>query len=209
MSLAWMRLPGQSVPGAAAVSLGMWMVMMVAMMLPVLTPILWRYRLRVRGMGESRWEWLTVVVGAGYFAVWALVGVGAVGVGFALAELERAMPAMTLARLPAQALVVLGALALHFSPWRSRHLACCHGERMNRSAFAASVAAAWRHGLRQGVHCCCACAGLTAVMLAMGMMDPRVMAGGMAVIGAPRMWWTRGGAERLLRLDRLADFDAC
>src|SRR6266850_4194636 len=41
MSMAWM--PGQTWPGAAAF-LGMWVVMMVAMMLPSLVPMLWRYR---------------------------------------------------------------------------------------------------------------------------------------------------------------------
>ncbi len=34
MSMAWMRMPGQTWPGAAASFLGMWVVMMVAMMLP-------------------------------------------------------------------------------------------------------------------------------------------------------------------------------
>ncbi len=38
MSMAWMRMPGQSWPGAAATFIGMWGVMMVAMMLPVLVP---------------------------------------------------------------------------------------------------------------------------------------------------------------------------
>ena len=44
MSMAWMRMPGQTWPGAAASFLGMWVVMMVAMMLPSLVPMLWRYR---------------------------------------------------------------------------------------------------------------------------------------------------------------------
>src|SRR5881396_1936198 len=44
MSMAWMRMPGQTWPGAAASFLGMWVVMMVAMMLPSLGPMLWRYR---------------------------------------------------------------------------------------------------------------------------------------------------------------------
>jgi predicted metal-binding membrane protein len=39
MSMAWMRMPGQTWPGAAASFLGMWVVMMVAMMLPSLVPI--------------------------------------------------------------------------------------------------------------------------------------------------------------------------
>jgi predicted metal-binding membrane protein len=34
VSMAWMRMPGQTWPGAAASFLGMWVVMMVAMMLP-------------------------------------------------------------------------------------------------------------------------------------------------------------------------------
>ena len=38
MSMAWMRMPGQTWPGAAASFLGMWVVMMVAMMLPSLLP---------------------------------------------------------------------------------------------------------------------------------------------------------------------------
>ena len=44
MSMTWMRTPGQTWPGAAASFLGMWVVMMVAMMLPSLVPMLWRYR---------------------------------------------------------------------------------------------------------------------------------------------------------------------
>ena len=44
MSTAWMRMPGQTWPAAAASFLGMWVVMMMAMMLPSLVPMLWRYR---------------------------------------------------------------------------------------------------------------------------------------------------------------------
>jgi predicted metal-binding membrane protein len=36
MSMAWMRMPGQTWPGAAAAFLSMWVVMMAAMMLPSL-----------------------------------------------------------------------------------------------------------------------------------------------------------------------------
>ena len=38
------------------------------------------------------------------------------------------------------------------------------------------VRAAWRHGVRLGLHCSGACAGLTAILLATGVMDLRVMA---------------------------------
>jgi predicted metal-binding membrane protein len=38
MSMAWMRMPGQTWTGVAASFLGMWVVMMVAMMLPSFVP---------------------------------------------------------------------------------------------------------------------------------------------------------------------------
>ena len=60
MSMAWMRMPGQTWPGAAASFLGMWVVMMVAMMLPSLVPMLWRYRQAVAGTGEMRLGALTL-----------------------------------------------------------------------------------------------------------------------------------------------------
>ena len=74
MSMAWMRMPGQTWPTAAASFLGMWLVMMVAMMLPSLVPMLRRYRNAVDRRGETRLGWLTTVVGAGYFFVWAVFG---------------------------------------------------------------------------------------------------------------------------------------
>ena len=70
MSMAWMRMPGQTWPGAAASFLGMWAVMMVAMMLPSLVPMLWRYRQAVGRTGETRLNRLTRTRGRGYFSVW-------------------------------------------------------------------------------------------------------------------------------------------
>src|SRR5471030_2675806 len=59
MSMIWMRMPGQTWPGAAASFLGMWVVMMVAMMLPSLVPMLWRYRQAVGTAGEMHLGRLT------------------------------------------------------------------------------------------------------------------------------------------------------
>jgi len=53
MSMAWMRMPGQTWPGDAAAFLGISVVMMVAMMLPSLVPMLWRYRQAVGRPGET------------------------------------------------------------------------------------------------------------------------------------------------------------
>lgn len=68
LSMMWMRMPGQTWPGVAAAFLGMWTVMMVAMMLPSLVPMLWRYRQRVGATG-AHLDTMTLLIGAGYFFV--------------------------------------------------------------------------------------------------------------------------------------------
>src|SRR5262247_1497448 len=84
MSMAWMRMPGRTWPGAAASFLGMWAVVMAAMMLPSLSPMLWRYRQAVARTGETRLGCLTALVGAGYFFVWIAIGVAVFPLGVAL-----------------------------------------------------------------------------------------------------------------------------
>jgi len=54
MSMVWMRMPGQSWSGVAASFAGMWLVMMMAMMLPSLAPTLVRYRQAVREVDIPR-----------------------------------------------------------------------------------------------------------------------------------------------------------
>src|SRR5207245_2010916 len=83
-SMAWMRMPGQTWRGAAASFLGMWVMMMVAMMLPSLVPMLWRYRQAVGRTGETRLGLLTALVGVGYFFVWTVFGMAAFPLGVAL-----------------------------------------------------------------------------------------------------------------------------
>src|SRR5512134_2608437 len=94
MSMAWMRMPGQTWPRAAASFLGMWVVMMMAMMLPSLVPMLWRYRQAVGGTGETRLGRLTTLVGVGYFVVWTVLGMAAYPLGVALATAEMQQPAL-------------------------------------------------------------------------------------------------------------------
>ena len=84
MSMAWMRMPGQSWLGAAASFMGMWLVMMVAMMLPSLAGMLMSYRRSPHRLGRAR-LWATMLAGAGYFAVWMLVGAAVYPLGIALA----------------------------------------------------------------------------------------------------------------------------
>jgi predicted metal-binding membrane protein len=174
MSMAWMRMPGQTWPGAAASFLGMWVVMMVAMMMPSLVPMLRRYRRAVGDAAASRLGRLTALVGAGYFFVWTLVGVAAFPLGVALAEVEMRLPPVSRAVPIAVGVVVLLAGALQLTAWKARQLACCR-EAPGCMTLPARAGSAWRHGLRLGVHCSTCCAGLMVILLVIGVMDLRAM----------------------------------
>jgi len=176
MSMAWMRMPGQTWPGAAASFLCMWVVMMVAMMQPSLVPMLWRYRQAVRDTDEGRLGRLTTLVGAAYYAVWTGFGITAFGIGVALASAEMARPALARAVPIAAGVVVLAAGAFQFTAWKARHLACCREAPGAGRALPADAGTAWRHGIRLGLHCGQCCAGLMAMLLALGVMDLRAMA---------------------------------
>ena len=187
MSMMWMRMPGQSLPASASTFLGMWLVMMVAMMLPSLLPMLWRYR---RGIGYSRGmrdAGLTMLVGSAYFAVWTLFGALAFIIGTTLAELEMQSPALARVVPVASGVVVLIAGALQFSAWKSHHLACCRNTPACCDALRPDPSTAWRHGLRLGLHCVHCCFGLTMILLVIGVMDLRAMAVVTAAISAERM----------------------
>jgi len=178
MSTAWMRMPGQTWPGFAASFLGMWVVMMVAMMLPSLTPMLWRYR---EAVGRS---WPTALVGGGYFFVWALFGMTAFPLGVALTTLAMQQQALARAIPIAVGVVVVIAGAYQLTAWKARELASCRAEP---GTLPADPGAAWRHGLRLGVHCSRCCVGLMAILLVIGVMDLRVMAAVTAAITAERL----------------------
>jgi predicted metal-binding membrane protein len=187
MSMAWMRMPGQTWPGAAASFLGMWVVMMVAMMLPSLVPMLWRYRQAVGRTGEMRLGRVTALVAVGYFLVWTAIGIAVFPVGAALAVAEMRQPALALAVPIAASLVVLIAGAFQFTACKTHHLACCREVPGDGHTLFADAGDAWRYGLRLGVHCCCCCAGLTAILLVIGVMDLRAMVVVTAAITSERL----------------------
>ena len=199
MSMAWMRMPGQTWAGAAASFLGMWIAMMVAMMLPSFAPMLRRYRQAVgrtaeatRRRGGTRLDVLTSIVGAGYFFVWIVFGMVVFPLGVTLAEVEMRQPALARAVPTAVGVVVLIAGALQFSSWKARHLACCRegpasASGSSHDTLPADLGSAWRYGLRLGLHCSQCCAGPMAILLVAGVMDLRAMAVVTAAIAVERL----------------------
>jgi predicted metal-binding membrane protein len=191
MSMAWMRMPDQTWAGAAVSWLGMWVVMMVAMMLPSLVPMLLRYREAVTGGAETRLGLLTALVAMGYFCLWTLLGMVVLPLGFALAAAEMQYPVLSRAVPAALGVIVLIAGACQFTAWKAHHLACCREAsacvREYPRELRRDAGAAWRHGMRLGLHCSFCSAGLTAILLVMGVMDLRVMAVVTTAITAERL----------------------
>jgi predicted metal-binding membrane protein len=187
MSMAWLRTPGQTWPGAAVSFLGLWIVMMAAMMLPSLVPMLWRYRQAVGRTGETRLAWLTALVGAGYFFVWTMFGLAAFPLGAALAAVQRQHPAVARAVPITVGVAVLIAGVVQLTAWKARHLARCREAPGHRRTLPADTRTAWRHGLRLGLHCSHCSAGLIAILLVIGVMDLRAMAVVAAAITVERL----------------------
>lgn len=187
MSMAWMRMPGQTWLDAAATFVGMWMLMMVAMMLPSLASMLWCYRQAIGAAGEAHLGLLTALAGAAYFLVWAALGMVAFPLGVALTTAEMRLSVLAFGVPIATGVVIVIAGALQFTAWKSRQLACCRTAPGPGRILPADAATAWRHGLRLGLHCCYCCANLTAVLLVIGVMDLRAMAVVAAAITLERL----------------------
>lgn len=185
MSMTWMRLPGQSWPGAAASFLAMWLLMMMAMMLPSLVPTLWRYRGALGATRAGRRDLLTVVAAAAYFLVWAALGMVVFPLGVMLADAEMQSPALSRAAPLAAGVIVVIAGGVQFTDWKARSIARCGALPVDAARW--DFISATRFGLWRGVQCIASCAGLTAVLLATGMMDLRAMALVTAAITAERL----------------------
>jgi predicted metal-binding membrane protein len=185
MSMAWMRMPGQGWLGAAATFMGMWVVMMVAMMLPSLVPMLSIYRRSIRAPGETHLGIVTAIAAAGYFFVWAVFGTLVYSIGLATAAAEMSLPVLAQSVPIAIGVVLLLSGFIQFTAWKSRELTHCRNAA-NREPESPDARSAWRHGLRLGVHCSLCCSGLMMVLLVTGVMSLGAMALVAAALTAER-----------------------
>ena len=186
MSMAWMRVPGQTWLSAGESFVGMWTVMMVAMMLPSLLPMLRRFQQTLNGTSEMRVNKLTAIVGAGYFFVWTLLGIVLFPVGVMLASAEMQHPALARAVPTTAGTIIIIAGALQFTPWKAHHLARCR-EATGCRRLEAHSSSALRHGLDLGLQCSYCCVGFTAILVVGGFMNLRLMAIVAGAITAERL----------------------
>jgi predicted metal-binding membrane protein len=187
MSMVWIRMPGQSWFGAGIAFVGMWIVMMAAMMLPSFVPVLWRYGRAATSAGERHTASLVALVGLGYFVVWAAIGVAVFTGGAAFAVLAMRHSALSRA-VPLVSVCAAGiAIVVQLVAWHARGAASCVETPVSGCPRSARARNAWRHGLRLGAYCGQCCAGLMMLQLIVGIMGLRTMAVVAAVVAAERL----------------------
>ena len=190
MSMAWMVMPGQSVFAAGTMFVTMWLVMMVAMMLPSALPVVLLHRRlaesrRARGVPVAP----EVVLLAGYFTAWTAFGAVAFGLGLPVATVamqsegvSRMMPL-----LAGAALMVAGLYQL--TPFKRACLAHC---RSPLSFFTSSWREGWvgtfRLGVHHGSYCTGCCWALMLIQLTLGVMNLWVMVAVAGVIALEKSW---------------------
>jgi predicted metal-binding membrane protein len=187
MSMMWMQMPGQSWLGAAAAFLSMWVAMMAAMMLPSLVPMLLRYRSAIAVEDRSHVRRLIALVTAGYFFVWAVLGLIVFLLGREFAALALQRSAVSRAVPVLAGLTVLAGSALQFTSWKAHRLACCRETPQCVCRSEAGSLSAWRYGLRIGLRCSYCCVGFTAILLAIGVMNLGAMVVVTAAISLERL----------------------
>jgi predicted metal-binding membrane protein len=173
MSMMWMMGHG---PLAALAFIGVWAIMMVAMMLPSTLPMLLLYRRVILFRGEGAAGGKIFLTGAGYFAVWAAFGAAAYFAGTAVTR--AAMVSVRISHLVplATGVALMIAAAYQLTPVKSTCLRHC---RDPLSFAAGHFSAGWRGALNLGIHhgafCAACCWGLMLIQLALGVMSLPVM----------------------------------
>jgi predicted metal-binding membrane protein len=179
--------PGTMGLGLAAF-LGLWVVMMAAMMLPSVAPaaVLWSRLISGASADFGRAARLGMFL-SGYLLTWAAVG----AVAFpALAGTGRLVTASPTAAKWLGVAIFIAAGLYQLTPWKDRCLRRCRspiGVPMYYAGFNGRSRDV-RVGLHHGATCAGCCWALMIVLIAVGVMNVVVMAGLAAVISAEKLW---------------------
>jgi predicted metal-binding membrane protein len=179
-------------PGTMGLALlpfvGLWVVMMAAMMLPSAAPVavLWTRLISGSSAGLGRVARMSTFLG-GYLLVWAAVGAVAFA---ALTGTGRLLTASPTAAKWLGVAIFIAAGVYQLTPWKDWCLRRC------RSPIGALMYYAGYKGrgrdLRVGVHhgatCAGCCWGLMVILVAVGVMNLAVMAALAVVVFAEKLW---------------------
>ena len=168
--------------------LGLWVVMMAAMMLPSVAPVavLWTRLISGVSAGTGRALRMSAFL-AGYLLAWAAVGAVAFA---ALAGTGRLLTASPVAAKWLGVAIFIGAGVHQLTPWKDWCLRRCRspvGALMYYLGFQGRSRDV-RVGLHHGATCAGCCWGLMIVLIAVGVMNVAVMAALAMVILMEKLW---------------------
>jgi len=168
--------------------LGVWVVMMAAMMLPSVAPVgvLWTRLIASGATGLGRVVRMVMFLG-GYLLTWALAGIVAFA---ALAGAGRLVAAAPAAARWLGVAIFIAAGIYQFTSWKDWCLRRCRspiGALMYYLGFRGR-SRDLRVGLHHGATCAGCCWGLMIVLVAVGVMNVAVMAALAVVIFAEKLW---------------------
>jgi predicted metal-binding membrane protein len=173
MSMAWMRMPGQTWPGAAASFLGMWVVMMVAMMLPSAAPmILLHARVYRTSVKTPHALAPTAVFAGGYVVAWVAFSVVATSLQWGLERgaLVSATMVSTSPLLGGVLLLVAG--IYQWTPYKRACLRYCRSPvQFVATHWRRGTAGAFYMGLEHGAFCVGCCWALMGLLFLGGVMN--------------------------------------
>ena len=168
--------------------LGLWVVMMTAMMLPSVAPVavLWTRLISGASAGFARTARMSLFV-SGYLLVWAAFGAVAFA---ALAGSGRLLTASPAAARWLSVAIFITAGIYQLTPWKDWCLRRCRspvGALMYYIGFKGRGRDV-RVGVHHGATCAGCCWGLMIVLIAVGVMNIAVMAALAVVIFAEKLW---------------------
>jgi predicted metal-binding membrane protein len=191
VTLALYRHMGNG-PGTMGLTLlpfiGLWIVMMAAMMLPSVAPVgvLWARVISSTSTGLGRVGRLSTFLG-GYLLIWAVVGAAGFAALSGTGRLLTVSP--TAAKWLGVAIFIVAGI-YQLTPWKDWCLHRCRspvGSLIYYTGFKGR-GRDLRVGLHHGATCAGCCWGLMIVLIAVGVMNVLAMAGLAGVIFAEKLW---------------------
>jgi predicted metal-binding membrane protein len=183
---AWMARTGGMAMLGAGLFLVTWVVMMVAMMFPAVTPMVLTHARVVRSRGEGTVPTLAFV--AGYLVVWTAAGLVPLGVVQLLGSSIAAPFTGWLPHLGGAVVVLAGVYQV--TPLKNAYLRACRSPLgfIATHDFGGGSSAAAQAGISHGLSCLGCCGALMAVLAVVGLMNLAWMAVFAVVFFLEKTW---------------------
>ena len=154
----------------------MWVVMMVAMMLPSASPMVLLYARVMRhaeSQGQARHASASIAAFAsGYLTLWILFSALAVGLQYALEQAGALSAMMSSRSVLLSGLLLIAAGLYQLTPLKTACLGHCRAPAGFVAAhWRPGVIGAWRMGLSHGAHCVGCCLALMLLLFVGGVMN--------------------------------------